>query len=133
MIKEAFRSDGSSQSDTNDDVFAKINKLKELLDKGAITQQEFETKELIVIETIGIEEGIYAGIHALIVQLRGKYSDTSRSCDFCGSRVVSLMTKLNLCCRDNMSKCNVKISRAADFAAVAVIGYPCSVRAAVKI
>lgn len=45
MIKEAFRADGSSQSDTNKDAFAKINKLKELLDKRAITQQEFETKK----------------------------------------------------------------------------------------
>lgn len=45
MIKEAFRADASSRSDTNEDVFAKINKLKELLDKGAITQQEFETKK----------------------------------------------------------------------------------------
>jgi membrane protease subunit (stomatin/prohibitin family) len=45
MIKEAFRSDVSSQSDTNEDVFAKIGKLKELLDAGAITQQEFETKK----------------------------------------------------------------------------------------
>ena len=45
MIKEAFRSDGSPQADNNADLFAKISKLKELLDAGAITQQEYDTKK----------------------------------------------------------------------------------------
>lgn len=48
MIKDAFHGekDGTSNgSATEEDAFAKIKKLKELLDIGAITQQEFDQKK----------------------------------------------------------------------------------------
>lgn len=47
MIKEAFQSGqiNSSQTDNVEDAFGKIKKLKELLDMGAITQEEFEKKK----------------------------------------------------------------------------------------
>jgi len=47
MIKEAFQSGqiNSSQTDNTADAFGKIKKLKELLDMGAITQEEFDKKK----------------------------------------------------------------------------------------
>ncbi len=47
MIKEAFQSgqNNSSPANNGEDAFAKIKKLKELLDMGAITQEEFEKKK----------------------------------------------------------------------------------------
>jgi membrane protease subunit (stomatin/prohibitin family) len=47
MIKEAFQSGqiNPSQTDNVEDAFGKIKKLKELLDMGAITQEEFEKKK----------------------------------------------------------------------------------------
>jgi len=47
MIKEAFQSGqiNSSQTDNVEDAFGKIKKLKELLDMGAITQEEYEKKK----------------------------------------------------------------------------------------
>lgn len=47
MIKEAFQSghNNSSQANNGEDAFAKIEKLKKLLDMGAITQEEFEKKK----------------------------------------------------------------------------------------
>lgn len=47
MIKEAFQSEQNkmSQANNEEDAFAKIKKLKELLDMGAITQEEFDKKK----------------------------------------------------------------------------------------
>ena len=47
MIKEAFQSgqNNSSQDNGGEDAFAKIKKLKELLDQGAISQEEFDKKK----------------------------------------------------------------------------------------
>ncbi|MFZ2419378.1 MAG: SPFH domain-containing protein, partial [Smithellaceae bacterium] len=47
MIKEAFQPGqiNSAQTDNVEDAFGKIKKLKELLDMGAITQEEFEKKK----------------------------------------------------------------------------------------
>lgn len=47
MIKEAFQpaQSDSSQADNGADAFGKIKKLKELLDMGAITQEEFDKKK----------------------------------------------------------------------------------------
>lgn len=48
MIKEAIQKDKNETSQgtkTEEDAFAKIKKLKELLDMGAITQDEFEQKK----------------------------------------------------------------------------------------
>jgi len=48
MIKEAFQEGKNNASQANaseEDAFAKIKKLKELLDMGAITQEEFEKKK----------------------------------------------------------------------------------------
>jgi membrane protease subunit (stomatin/prohibitin family) len=47
MIKEAFQSGKNSASpdESGEDAFAKIKKLKELLDMGAITQEEFDKKK----------------------------------------------------------------------------------------
>jgi membrane protease subunit (stomatin/prohibitin family) len=47
LIKEAFQSGqiNSSPMDNIEDAFGKIKKLKELLDMGAITQEEFEKKK----------------------------------------------------------------------------------------
>jgi hypothetical protein len=47
MIKEAFQEgkNNASQANNGEDVFAKIEKLKKLLDMGAITQEEFDKKK----------------------------------------------------------------------------------------
>lgn len=48
MIKEAFQDEQKGKvnaSEEGEDVFAKIKKLKELLDMGAITQEEFDKKK----------------------------------------------------------------------------------------
>lgn len=48
MIKEAFqegKNNASQANATEEDAFAKIKKLKELLDMGAITQEEFDKKK----------------------------------------------------------------------------------------
>lgn len=55
MIKEAMQGDQrpSTQADSpEEDVFAKIKKLKDLLDVGAITQQEFEQKKAELLTKI---------------------------------------------------------------------------------
>lgn len=48
MIKEAFQDEkknSTNKSDESEDAFIKIEKLKKLLDMGAITQEEFEKKK----------------------------------------------------------------------------------------
>ncbi len=46
MIKDAFQPDQNSvASNSGENAFAKIKKLKELFDIGAITQEEFDTKK----------------------------------------------------------------------------------------
>jgi len=55
MLKESMKEDQtqkSSEKQTEESPTAKIKKLKELLDLGAITKEEFETKKKSLLEKI---------------------------------------------------------------------------------
>ncbi len=56
MMKDAFHEDNKAttthDSSPETDVFAKIKQLKELLDIGAITQQEFDTKKIELLKQV---------------------------------------------------------------------------------